>query len=127
MRDIQSMMKELFGNSCLAYSYAYIALETDDPKKLTAAVLKGWTEGYIDDDGYVRYPVKYLNSLSLGIGAVDIQKHYDNYPKEPHVEEWQLNGMSHFVVAEGNKIVFDPAGNSNTVKKGKRVSWRKIL
>lgn len=52
MINIQAQMKELFGNSCLAYCYAaYSTSNFKDIKELTRCVLKGWYAGWIDDDG----------------------------------------------------------------------------
>ena len=53
MENIQSTMKELFGNSCLAYCYAYIAHPSSSAYQLTDCVLKGWSDHNSDGDGVV--------------------------------------------------------------------------
>ncbi len=129
-RNIQNEMKELFGNSCLCYSYAYLTQQSDDPKALTQFVLEGWRMGYIDDDGFVSNPLAYLRLL--GKKPRNIEKVKINtlgeLPKDNQfVVEYAYGTNKHFVVANYEKIVFDPAGESNTVKNGKPVSYRKIV
>ena len=134
MNNIQGQMKELFGNSCLAYCYAYLFLRTDEVKKLTKAVLYGWYNGYIDDDGFVSKPLEYIK-LTSGKEVTDIEKIYINdlselpegkmivveYKKKP------TDKASHFVVACDGVIEFDPSGDSQTVKVGKPFSYRKFI
>lgn len=136
MINIQAMMKELFGNSCQAYCYAYIAHPSSGIRQLTNCVLKGWNEHNIDDDGFVRYPVKYYNSLLPATGNII------NVVKVPinNLDELPSTGMfsvefklqrtdkkSHFAVCVKGKVVFDPAGESNTCKYGVPVSYRKFI
>ena len=47
--NIQKSMQTLFGSACLAYSLAYIYSDKKDIKTLTAIVVDGWKNGYIDD------------------------------------------------------------------------------
>jgi hypothetical protein len=137
MENIQAKMKELFGGSCQPYCYAYIANPTDSIKVLTNRVLKGWNEGYIDDDGYVSKPVQYYNSL-LPADNIDIK----DVVKVPinNLNELPEKGMfsvefklqrtdkkSHFAVCVRGKIIFDPSGESNTCKYGVPVSYRKLV
>lgn len=137
MVNIQAMMKELFGNSCQAYCYAYIAHPSSGVHQLTNCVLKGWDEGRIDDDGYVSRPVQYYNSLmpADNIRIKDVVKVNIN-----NLNELPENGMfsvefklqrtdekSHFAVCVKGKIIFDPSGESNTCKYGVPVSYRKFV
>lgn len=130
MTNIQEQMKELFGNSCLCYSYAFLELKSKDIKLLTRAVLNGWIEGYIEDDGFVKFPLDYLrNTLGLkvkDVSKVKISSLNDLPDNDYYVVEYVYGNGSHFVVAKNKKVVFDPAGDSNTVKKGKVYSYRKL-
>ena len=130
-------MENLFGHSCYCYSLAYLLSETTDIKTLTKLVLNGWYEGFVDNDGYISKPVQYYNSivreLASGQRSIrDVEKpeisSLSELPDdENHVVEYQYGNQSHFVVANKNGVVFDPYGNSNTVSKGKPVSWRKYI
>lgn len=131
MINIQEAMKELFGNSCLAYSMAYYVLQTDDVKTLTEHVLEGWKLGYIDNDGYVSNPLSYMRLL--GRKYKDVEKVKINSLTDLkadntlYVVEYVYGNGSHFVVVKNQKVIFDPAGDSNTVKKGRPYSWRKYI
>lgn len=140
MENIQAMMKELFGNSCTAYCYAYVAFKQrntvsiPDVKYLTRKVLEGWYAGYIDDDGYASKPVPYFNDICGGNRIYDIQKvdlfKLSDLPEGLWVVEFKLqrtDKKSHFAVAERKGIVFDPSGRSNTCAYGVPVSYRKLL
>lgn len=137
MENIQAMMKELFGNSCLAYCYAYIAHPASGIHQLTNCVLKGWHDHNIDDDGFVSKPVQYYNSLmpADNIRIRDVVKVAIN-----NLSELPLTGMysvefklqrtdkqSHFAVCVKGEIIFDPSGESNTCKYGVPVSYRKLV
>ena len=132
MENIQSKMKELFGNSCYAYCLAYKFANARTIKDLTSYVLDGWYDGYIDDDGYVSKPVQYINNTCKAITKViDVEK--PNYKKQSLVEDlniimFEYNNGTHFVVVdkEGD-VVFDPSGDSKTVKYGIPVSIRKFI
>ena len=137
MINIQAMMKELFGNSCQAYCYAYIAHPSSGIRQLTNCVLKGWNEHNIDDDGYVSKPVQYYNSLlpADNINIKDIVKvainNLDELPEKGMFSvEFKLqrtDKKSHFAVCVRGKIIFDPSGDSNTCKYGVPVSYRKFV
>lgn len=135
MVNIQAQMKELFGNSCLAYCYAaYGTSNFTDIKELTRRVLNGWYAGWIDDDGYVSKPVPYLNSMIHEV-VKDIREHYisslDKLPEGLWVVEYKLkptDKASHFVIAGKDVgVVFDPSGESNTVKNGAPFSYREVI
>ena len=141
MINIQAQMKELFGNSCLAYCYAaygtgdFTNLQyREDIKELTFIVLNGWRNGWIDDDGFVSKPVPYLNSF-IQEEVKDIRKHFisslDELPLGLWIVEYKLkptDKASHFVIADKDVgVVFDPSGNSNTVKNGAPFSYREVI
>ncbi len=130
MRNIQKEMQELFGSSCLCYSYGYLTNPTADVKELTYYVLEGWRMGYVDSDGYVSNPVGYLNLL--GKKVKDIQKiklsDVEALPSNDlYVVEYAYGNNRHFVVCNKYGVKFDPAGESNTVKNGKIISYRKLI
>lgn len=135
MTNIQAQMKELFGGSCLAYCYAaYGTSNFKDVKELTFIFLNGWRNGWIDDDGFVSKPVPYLNSF-VQEKVKDIRKHFisslDELPEGLWVVEYKLkptDKASHFVIAGKDVgVVFDPSGNSNTVKNGAPFSYREVV
>lgn len=130
--NIQKEMSDLFGSSCYAYCLAYIFGDCENSvKELTKCVLYGWMKGYIDDDGYVREPVKYVN----GICIYDYKNIYkkqigdmNDLPKDGlYAVEFVYGKKHHFVVCERGRVVFDPWGKSETVAKGKPVSYRLFL
>ena len=135
MINIQAQMKELFGNSCQSYCYAYLAKPTDSVKVLTNRVLKGWNEGYIDDDGFVSKPVQYWNMMCPHNPIRDVRivsiNNLNELPSDAYFSvEFKLertDKKSHFAVCVKGKIVFDPAGESNTCKYGVPVSYRELL
>ena len=137
MDNIQNEMKELFGGSCYAYCLAYKFAGARTMKDLTSYVLKGWYDGYIDDDGYVSNPLGFIHAKVGKVIFRDIQKVTINsmwdIPKEPTICEMrQPNGKdSHFVVChfDGEKVVldFDPSGISNSWNLGKFISYRKYI
>lgn len=116
--NIQAQMKELFGNSCYAYCIAALFRKTADIKILTKHVLEGWYNSYIDDDGYVSKPLQFIK-LVCGETYKDV-KHVPYMPKsEEQIVCWEYNGGTHFVIMKDNQVVFDPSGDSNSVKYGK--------
>lgn len=134
MINIQAKMKELFGGACLGYCYAYVAIDKNNrvasDKALTEAFLNGWLKGYINNDGYVSSPVDYLKLLGLyvrDIKKVDIEYLNDLPDDGLYAVEYELNGGSHFVVAKKGSVVFDPSGDSNSVKYGSPISYRKFI
>jgi hypothetical protein len=129
MENIQSQMKELFGNSCYAYSLAYLFRKSDDVKILTKLVLEGWYEGYIDDDGFVSNPTKFIKLIS-GESFKDVQhvtiSSLNELPEGNWIVIYYYN-KTHFVVANRNGVIFDPSGESNSVKYGKVASYRRFI
>lgn len=136
MVNIQAQMKELFGGSCMAYCYAYLAHPSSSVKQLTNCFLKGWSEGNIDNDGFVSKPVQYYNSLMPADNRYikDVAKvaicRLPELPDGLWIVEYKVHPDfedSHFVVATNDGIVFDPSGDSNTVRYGAPVSYRKLI
>ena len=92
--------------------------------------LQGWNDGFIDDDGYIRKPLEFIKLVS-GKNFRDINK--VPYSKEELTEDenivmYEWNGGTHFVILDQNAdVIFDPSGNSNSVKYGIPVSIRKFI
>ena len=130
MENIQNRMKELFGGSCYAYCIAWLFGGARTTKDLTSIVLKGWYDGFIDSDGFVSNPVRYINEICEKkapkvkdvVKVENISK--SDIPTEPTIVEMKSpsNG-SHFVVCHrnGDEVVldFDPSFPSN--------SWREQI
>lgn len=127
MENIQKKMQELFGGSCYCYCLEYLFGGQRTIKELTNAVLNDWIACYIDDDGYVSKPLSIIEQYS--------SKHYkdvkkplidslDDLPEGLWIVEYRNGTKQHFVVANRDGVIFDPSGDSNTVKNGKPVTYR---
>ena len=118
MINIQKKCETFFKGCCYAYCVAALFRKTANIKVLTKYVLEGWYNGYIDDDGYVSKPIQFIK-LVCGETYKDVQ----HVPYVPSSEEqivcWEYNGGTHFVIMKDNQVVFDPSGDSNSVKYGK--------
>lgn len=130
--NIQSKVSNLVKNGCLAMAYAYRYGGANNVRSVINCLLDGWLEGYIEDDGYVAKPVKYLNMInSRGSRVRDITKIFidnlDMLPDGNWVVEYAEGAKTHFVVANKKGIVFDPSYPSLTCAKGKVFSYRKLL
>lgn len=132
MIDIQTKMKSLFGGSCYGYCLAYVfgdPEQKDNIKYLTSCFLEGWKRGYIDDDGYVAYPLQYIQML-CGTKYKDVEKpsiHNIEDIKELTIVEYAYNNGSHFVCVKDGNVVFDPSGYSMSVKYGIPFTYRKFI
>lgn len=127
MQNIQKQMETLFKSSCYAYCIAYM-YKSKDVYDMTRSVLEGYHRGYIDADGYVSKPHKFA-SLCVNIPNYfkDVKKVYKDLDTGVKIIEYKLSKdakASHFVVCENGKVIFDPAGDSETVKHGIPVSSR---
>lgn len=129
MENIQEKMKELFGSSCYCYCLEYLFGNQRTLKGLTNAVLQDWISGWVDDDGYVSKPLE----IASGYGHIfkDVKKplidKLGDLPGGLWIVEYRWGTKQHFVVANRNGIIFDPSGDSNTVKNGKPFSYRLFI
>ena len=130
--NIQKSMSELFGSACYAYCITWMYSSPEGRasiKYLTSKVVEGWVKGFIDDDGFVRYPVKFANAV-VGITALkDVEKiKIDSLSQLPekgyYAVEYDYGVSKHFVVCDRNGIVFDPWPESKCVTYGKPTSYR---
>ena len=128
--NIQKQMQELFGQSCYCYCIAKYFSGIKDIKGLTMLVLQGWVQGYICDDGFVSKPLQYV-TLIKGAKYRDVEKPKINslsdLPDGEWIVEYSYNKGSHFVIADKNGVTFDPAGESNSVKFGQPISYRRFV
>ena len=127
MENIQEKMKELFGGSCYCYCLEYLFGGNRTLKELTNAVLQDWLSDFVGDDGYVSKPLSVVNRY-VGKQYKDVKKplidSLDELPEGLWIVEYRNGTKQHFVVANNNGVVFDPSGDSITVKKGKPFSYR---
>ncbi len=132
MTNIQKAMKDLFGGSCYGYCLGYLFGESKDIKYLTEGFLEGWKRGYIDDDGYVSDPLRYITML-CGTKYRDIEKPeiktLSGLPPGNHIVELKNpNGGSHFVITNNKKeLIFDPFYVSDSWKLQLPLSYRKYI
>ena len=130
--NIQKEMGTFFGASCYAYCLAYIFGDCGNSlKELTCCVLNGWINGCIEDDGYVSKPVKYVNGICkykwTNVYKTKIETLMDLPSEGLYAVEFVYGKKVHFVVCRKGSVVFDPWENSETVKKGKPVSYRLFI
>lgn len=127
MKNIQKEMETFFKSSCYAYCIAWV-YGNKDTFTMTHNLLEGYRYGFIDADGYVSKPQKFA-SMCMDIPNYfkDVKKQYNKLDEGVKIIEYKLSKdakASHFVVCENGKVVFDPAGDSETVKYGIPVSSR---
>lgn len=130
MENIQEKMKEFFGGTCYAYCLTKLFRPEMRLPNITTCILHGWDKGFIEDEGYVRFPIKYITDI-LGVKnyrdvKIVLIDSIDDI-KEPTIVEYSYNGSSHFVIVKNGKVVFDPSGDSKSVKYGKPISYREFL
>jgi hypothetical protein len=130
--NIQKTMCDFFSSACYAYCLAYIFGDCEKTiKELTKCVLYGWINCYIDDEYYVREPVKYVNGICKykyrDVRKIPIDDLNDLPEDGLYAVEFVYGEKHHFVVCVRGKVVFDPWGKSETVAKGKPVSYRLFL
>lgn len=133
MKDLQTEYKKFFSGVCYAFCLVKKFKPSASDAEIARDVLDGWDVEYIDNDGYVSKPVQFINYIiePEGIEVRDVEK--VDFKKEELIEDtnivmWEYDGGTHFVVMdkEGD-VIFDPSGDSKTVKYGIPVSIRKFI
>lgn len=133
-RNIQEEMKELFGGLCYGYCLCY-KFGVTDLYEMTKILLECWKRGFIENDGYISNPLSVIKLIN-GKRFRDIEKirinslEELNNKDEIYIVEYKLspeNKKSHFVIVKNGQVIFDPSGESNTVKNGKPFSWRRFI
>lgn len=130
MENLQEKYKKFFSGVC----YAFCLVKKFNPKasdaEIAMIVLSGWNNDYLEDDGYVKYPVDFINTFTAkkirDVQKIDFKK--ENLTEDMNIVMFSYNGGTHFVIMnkEGD-VIFDPSGNSNSVKYGVPVSIRKYI
>lgn len=126
VNNYQAWAKELFGGACYAACISYMSGK-DDAIDITRDILNGVEKGYIRSDGFVSQPHKFYNYCFGKELARDVEK--PQYKAEPfdQIVCFEYNGGTHFVVMRDNRVVFDPSGNSKSVKYGIPTTVRKFI
>lgn len=105
-------------------------------KAMMECILQGWKANDFDDDGYARFPLRYIERIT-GLKYKDVEKvpikDLNEFPEGEYIVEWENpKGGSHFTIE--NKItistdtaLFDPAGASISRKYNKTISYRKFI
>lgn len=132
MENLQKKCITFFSGAC----YAFCLVKKFRPNASNAEIfryaLDGYVCGFIEADGYVSQPVHFVNyiteqdELYVDVKKVDYKK--DELTENENIVMWEYNGNTHFVIMnkEGD-VIWDPSGNSNTVKYGVPVSIRKFI
>ena len=131
VNNYQQWAKSVFGQCCYAACLSYLFRKSLDPIIITLDILNGIRNGFIDfEDAYVSKPLQYIQ-LIKGVKYRDVEKPKINsladLPDGEWIVEYSYNKGSHFVIADKNGVTFDPAGDSNSVKFGKPVSYRRFI
>lgn len=133
MEDLQTKYKKFFGGVCYAFCLVKKFKSEASDAEIARDVLDGWDVGYLEDDGYVKSPVGFINNIiePEGIEVRDVAKvdySLENLTEEQNIVMWEYNEGTHFVIMDKNgDVTFDPSGNSNSVKYGIPVSIRKFI
>ena len=132
MENLQKECETFFSGVC----YAFCLVKKFRPNASNAEIIRytldGLICGYIEKDGYVAQPVHFVNyiteqdELYVDVKKVDYKK--DELTENENIVMWEYNSNTHFVIMdkEGD-VIWDPSGNSNTVKYGVPVSIRKFI
>ncbi len=134
MENLQEKYKKFFGGICYAFCMVkkFKSYSASDAE-IARTVLDGWDAGFIDDDGYVSKPVQFINYIiePEGIRVIDVEK--VDFKKEELTEDinivmFEYNEGTHFICMnkEGD-VIFDPSGDSKSVKYGIPISIRKYI
>ena len=126
MINIQDKLRTLFSSSCYAACISWMSGKSS-VIDIARDILDGVEKGYIKDDGFVSEPHLFYNYCLRKKIAKDVRI----LPYEPQpfnqIVCWKWKDKTHFVVMRDDKVVFDPAGDSNTVKYGKIDSIREFV
>lgn len=138
MINTQERLKFIWGNSCYALCIAYINGLTD-LKDMTYAVASGIYEGFVEEDCYVSDPVGYFNlcrtiiteplnknGFKTDVEKVEINSLMDLPDDGLYAVMWKYGEGTHFAVCRRGEVVWDPSGDSNSVKYGTIHSYRRF-
>lgn len=130
MENLQEKYKKFFSGVCYAFCLVKKFNPNASDAEIAMIVLSGWNHDYLEDDGYVKYPVDFINTFTAkkirDVQKIDFKK--ENLTEDMNIVMFSYNSGTHFVIMnkEGD-VIFDPSGNSNSVKYGVPVSIRKYI
>ena len=105
---------------CLAMCYLYCVGIQDNALEYIKIVSDCMDKGFLDNECTVLDAEKYLEYITGRKFKVS-KRQFNNLKdiKNPSPVKYTFNGVSHWVVVENGKIVFNSLLNSNCVNKGK--------
>lgn len=124
---MQKKLIKLVDSTCLFLCYLWYGkqgLSVADTLKYLAACID---KGYVLEDGYVTDPEGILGLVTDK--SYSVRKVYEN-PYKICIAEFynKRTDFTHFViVGPTNEVLYDPLGESVTVREGKIVSYREIV
>jgi hypothetical protein len=130
MENIQKKYEELFKHSCYVFCLCYKFSGTKYEWIWLEKIARGVQAEYITKECYVAKPVEFI-SYTLGVKIKDVVKvdfKKSELTEDVNIVMYEYNGGTHFVCMnkEGD-VIFDPSGDSNSVKYGIPVSIRKYI
>lgn len=118
----QSKFPELRKSGCYFFSIAFLCGVADlnvIEEKFMIAV----NDGCVAPDAFIRRPNEVFSLF--GIGVVNTPSYSLTPMGDYNIACWSYNNATHFVaVDKQGKILYDPMGESNSVKYGKIDSFR---
>lgn len=130
MINIQKKYEELFKHSCYCFCVCYKFSNSKDEWKWLEYIARGVQAGYITEECYIEKPVQFINKI-LGGNIKDVTKpdfKKENLTDDINIVMYSYNGGTHFVcMNKQGDVIFDPSGDSNSVKYGIPVSIRKYI
>lgn len=133
MENLQEKYKKFFSGICYAFCLVKKFRPSVSNAEMAKTALDGWDAGFIDDDGYVSKPIQFINECIFhgvrtisSVEKVDFSIHA--LEDKENIVMFQYNNGTHFVIMnQAGDIIFDPSGNSNSVKFGIPASIRKYI
>lgn len=129
---IQDTFTTIAKGSCLALCLAKIVEPDTLQSQLMMDVILGWRKDYVEDDGYVCKPEKYLNLIDplhrkWSYRIVNIKSLGDIPEGQTVPVLYSIDGKKgHFVLANNKGIVWNSLDNSINVREGKPISYREV-
>ena len=132
MENLQKECEIFFSGVCYAFCLVKKFRPNASNAEIVRYALDGYVCGFIEDDGYVSQPVQFVNYITdedeiyVDVKKVDYKK--EELTEKENIVMWQYKGNTHFVIMnKEGEVIWDPSGNSNTVKYGIPVSIRKFI
>lgn len=133
MENLQEKYKRFLGGVCYAFCLVKKFRPTATDAVIAMITISGWDKGYIDADGYISKPVEFINECILGgnYAIRDVEKpdfSLQALEDKRNIVMFQYNDGTHFAIMDKDgTVIFDPSGNSNSVKFGIPVSIRRFI